>query len=475
MYLLILISHYRTENQYFAFPYLIPSELTENINMKLTTASIVIAAAIGLRTNNGVTGASIVDRHVKSMTAPRLFPGAQYGIDVDASEKSLSEMATTRTDRSFGTAWLRDSFVREMREFAGVYSPDRDYFSSGDVLHKMRMTHIVKTSPLHTDVMVGSVGDRASVGSSQGFYVLNDNPHAYFEMNDDELCIPIITGTFIIFNGRKPHRTVIADGSVDLLGPFDLRSLKCVAFTQGGDLPSFQWAFSSGIGSVTGTKDSGGGRQLDEETTDPEKPILGHAYRGLQLDDKSYEIIGHHVAYNVTGLPPCSNCNMSIAFSTSQECTKEAHDEATMIPHLNDFTYSADDEGNTGVKHKNFIVDSEHPVGKQFLAFEKNVFEDPAQVQESTFSVFFYDTEGEELVACSFLQAILSDEEKELAAEIFAIIHPNLENVADSISPEIEEDKVNSTPGEGGNNAGSLMFSFLPIVVSMAACVFFYA
>lgn len=44
--------------------------------------------------------------------------------------------------------------------------------------------------------------------------------------------------------------------------------------------------------------------------------------------------------------------------------------------------------------------------------------------------------------------------------------------MADSISSEIEED--GATPiSEGGNNAGSLMLSFLPIVVSAAAFVFF--
>ena len=158
------------------------------------------------------------------MTATNLFPGAHYGIEVDASEKSWSDLVNTRADRSFGRVWLEKRFIREMQEFGGVSSSPDLSRSSGDALTKMRMTHIVKTSEWHTDGIVG--GGRLS--AAQGFYVLNDNPHAYFETDDDELCIPFVKGSFIAFNGRKPHRTVINDGSVDLLGPFDLPSLKCV-------------------------------------------------------------------------------------------------------------------------------------------------------------------------------------------------------------------------------------------------------
>ncbi len=415
--------------------------------MKLTSASIIIAAAIGLPIN-GVTGSSIVDRHVKSMTATQLFPGEKFGVDIDASEKSWGEIATTRKDRSFGSAWLGRPFIQEMREFAGVNSPD-PVSSSGDVLHKMRMTHIVKTSPLHADGIVDG-GGRFSAGSSMqvGFYVLNDNPHAYFETNDGELCIPIVKGNFITFNGRRLHRTVIADGFVDLLGPFNLYSLKCVE--------GYYGAWQEG-GEVTGT--NGRRRQLGNETDT--RLISGRVFRGIKYDDGGKS--EHGIVHNVTGLPHCSNCNMSIAFSNAQECTKETHDEAMIIPSLSDLTYSTDDDGNTGVKHNSFIVDSDLSTGQQFLSHAKNVFADPTQVQDSGFSVFFYDREGG-LVACSFLQPILSDEEKELAAKILAIITDDL----DSMSSGYER-----TPIGDGNSAGSLMFSFLPIVVSAAAFVFF--
>jgi hypothetical protein len=246
---------------------------------------------------------------------------------------------------------------------------------------------------------------------------------------------------------------------VDLLGPFDMRdlhSLKC-------------WFASTYQVSEKGQVEGNQPRRQLGEGTATEKPISGQVFRDIKLDENMNEIIEHHMIHNVTGLPRCSNCNMSIAFSSAQECTKETHDEAKIIPSLSDLTYSTDDEGNTGVKWQEFIADSEHPAGEQFLAFAKNVFEDPTQVQDSKFSVFFYDKEGE-LVACSFLQPVLSDKDKELASKILAIISAEI-----SSATEIEEDGANPTPGECGNNAGSLMmFSFLPMtVLSAAAFVFF--
>lgn len=167
-----------------------------------------------------------------------------------------------------------------------------------------------------------------------GFYVLNDNPYAYFELNDEELCIPIVKGNFITFNGHSLHRTVIDDGSVDLLGPFDVQRVKCVA-SSAMKVP-FLVLFADEQGTVTGT--NGRRRQLGNETDT--RLISGQIFRGIKMDDNTNEIIEHKLAYNVTGLPYCSNCNMSIAFSNAQECKKETHDEAKVIPLLSDLTYS---------------------------------------------------------------------------------------------------------------------------------------
>jgi hypothetical protein len=39
-----------------------------------------------------------------------------------------------------------------------------------------------------------------------GGYILNNNPDAHFEMDDDELCIPVVGGSFVTFNGLRPHQ-----------------------------------------------------------------------------------------------------------------------------------------------------------------------------------------------------------------------------------------------------------------------------
>jgi hypothetical protein len=306
--------------------------------MKFTLIAVA-AAAIGLHPNNGVMGSSIVDRHVKSMTATRLFPGAQYGIDVDASEKSWSEIVNTRADRSFGRAWLEKRFIREMQEFGGVYSSD---LSSGDALTKMRVTHIVKTSEWHTDGIVG--GGRLSAGSSQqGFYVLNDNPHAYFETDDDELCIPFVRGSFLAFNGRKPHRTVINDGSVDLLGPFDLPSLKCVDVIS-LTLAGLGAAFLPPIGFAVG-----------QYLANKAGAALGFLpFRNLNLEEdgaalKKLALVGNVIDPNTNETVVFFATNttkgdeFNLGFSDSDECSDEAHNYAKIVNFSEGRTISTDD------------------------------------------------------------------------------------------------------------------------------------
>ncbi|KAL7457571.1 hypothetical protein ACHAWC_009176, partial [Mediolabrus comicus] len=153
----------------------------------------------------------------------------------DAVMMLKKEDIPVREDRYFGSAWLGSSFLRQMQQHAGVdlssSSSEKDVVDTSDdtILHKMKMTHIAKSSPWHTDVMVE---ERSTTPKRVGFYLLNDNPRAYFETKDDDLCIPIIKGSFITFNGRRPHHTVIMDGHVDMLGPFDVFSAKGVDGTE---------------------------------------------------------------------------------------------------------------------------------------------------------------------------------------------------------------------------------------------------
>ena len=291
---------------------------------------------------------------------------------------------------------------------------------------------------------------------------------------DDELCIPIVKGIFITFNGRKPHHTVIANGSVDLLGPFDVHDVKCVAAVR--DLAStsnegkhtgktnvFLYATYPSTGPVTGV--NGKRRLLNEEGGTENRTISGNAFRGVVVEpDNRLKIIGHKIAHNVTGLPQCSSCKMSIGLSAAaQECTAEAHKDASIIPLLVDVNYTSDDQGNTGVKSIDFIPDIEHPTGKQFLALAlaEAEAEALAPFQNSSVSIFYYDNEGE-LIGCSFLQRIISEEDKVMAAVILALTtaehdHVNLDTLA--------------AVDDGGNNAGSTsLVSYLAIGMH-AVCI----
>ena len=417
-------------------------------------------------------GASLVDRHVKSMTNTQLFPGKDFGIIVDANEKCAAEgldsygrpfgfadltnnpsksYVKPREDRYRGMSWLGASFLREMQEFAGVDLASSDVMetSDDDVFYKMKTTHIVKSSPWHTD---GIEGSRQGFRESWpvGFYFLNDNPDAFFEFDDDELCIPIVKGNFVTFNGKKLHHTVITDGFVDLLGPFDLKSAKCV-----GKIIACMWASLTMEGDVEGVQQR---RKLNEEGVDTDMIISGQAFYGISYDGGvTNEITEQTLAHNITGLPRCTNnCNISIALSTSQECAKETHDGASMIPLLDDLIYNTDEEGSTGVKRQSFKVDAEHPTGEQFLMLVQNALENPTQAQELKLSTFFYDEEGE-LVACSFLQPTTSDEMKDLAKNILGFEGVN------ETTPVVAADG-------GSSSSSTSLLSFLAIGLS-AACV----
>ena len=126
-----------------------------------------------------------------------------------------------------------------------------------------------------------------------------------------------------------------------------------------------------------------------------------------------------------------------------------------MIPLLgNQLTYTTDEEGNTNMERQFFNADSGLPAGQQFLALAKKAFEDPTLVQESVLSVFFYDEVGE-LVACSFMTPIISDEDKEIVEKIIAMFTTtdlDLDSLVDSISSAIE-DALESSSGSSGGDA----------------------
>ena len=338
--------------------------------------------------------------------------------DDDAVMMLKKEDIPVREDRYFGSAWLGSSFLRQMQQHAGVdlsssSSSEEDVVDTSDdtILHKMKMTHIVKSSPWHTDVMVE---ERSTTPKQVGFYLLNDNPRAYFETKDVDLCIPILKGSFVTFNGRRPHHTVIMDGHVDMLGPFDVFSAKGVDGTEdtivGPIVPLDEGHDSENIVVLNeGGRDSEDGARpvLQEEeklslvAATPAYPTEGRAYFGRTYQAASVRNHGYVFAYDAVGLMPCMECKVKLALTSSDEafkCTKEAYDKAIMLRLSDQLTYTADESGSTGMKRLTF--DSPNPIVATNLA------------------LFFCNAEGEP-VACSFMKPATLVEEVEVNKALF--------------------------------------------------------
>ena len=203
--------------------------------MKLT--SIVAAAVVGLLSATR----NVANRHVIPMPSASLFSEANYFINVDVKEMSDTQEHYLHINngvndgRIVGSVLVRRGFLHQMQLQSGISLESSSLDTSDDaLLHKLKMTRLVKSSRRHTDVIMGA--SRKSSNSNQqrgnlpvGFFIMNSNPDAYFETDDDELCIPMVEGTFVTFNGLRPHRTVIKAGHVDLIGPFDMESGNGVA------------------------------------------------------------------------------------------------------------------------------------------------------------------------------------------------------------------------------------------------------
>lgn len=326
------------------------------------------------------------------------------------------EDVPVREDRYYGSAWLGSSFLRQMQQHAGVdlsSSSSDDVVDTSDdtVLHKMKMTHIVKSSPWHTDVMVE---ERSTTPKQVGFYLLNDNPRAYFETKDVDLCIPILKGSFVTFNGRRPHHTVIMDGHVDMLGPFDVFSAKGVDGTEdtivGSVVPLDEEGHDSesiAVLNQEGRDSEDGARPVLQEeeklslvADTPAYPTEGRAYFGRTYQAASVRNHGYVFAYDAV-LTPCESCKVTLALTSSDEafkCTKEAYDKAIMLRLSDQLTYTADESGSTGMKRLTF--DSPNPIVATNLA------------------LFFCNAEGEP-VACSFMKPATLMEEVEVNKALF--------------------------------------------------------
>ena len=156
--------------------------------MKLT--SIVAVAVVGLlsATRNG----AVANRHVIPMPSASLFSKANYFINVDPTEMSDTQEHYSHINndvnefRIVGSVLVTRGFLRhmQMQLQSGISfeSSSLDTSASDDaLLHKLKMTRLVKSSPRHIDVIVGA--SRKSSNQQRGslpvgFFIMNSNPDA---------------------------------------------------------------------------------------------------------------------------------------------------------------------------------------------------------------------------------------------------------------------------------------------------------
>ena len=177
------------------------------------------------------------DRHVSPLDSTRLFPDADFRLDVDAathsSDTSFSGLCDDLADgRVYGKASVFPAFIRKLQQATGkiVNLPKGYSFHFHDA--QVQTLYLTESSPHHVDARMieGTVPvDREdSDGSLIAFYVQESTADAYFQTDDDELCIPFVEGSAVYFNGGLPHNSIVKSGAVKLVGPFLLSSLESV-------------------------------------------------------------------------------------------------------------------------------------------------------------------------------------------------------------------------------------------------------
>jgi hypothetical protein len=146
---------------------------------------------------------------------------SMYSVLVDASNDGTP---TYFSGRRNGQVALKPAFVHSLKSSAGITPFSAE---TGDVI--VDMTLLTSSSARHIDRLPpDEKGYRPSVpaGDRVGFYALNTNTDAYFDA--DDMCVPIEEGKLIHFDGNIPHHTVVKGGSVSLIGPFHLKTMKGV-------------------------------------------------------------------------------------------------------------------------------------------------------------------------------------------------------------------------------------------------------
>ena len=135
-----------------------------------------------------------------------------------------------------GQVLLRPAFIQSIKINAGLnpFSANRG-LRNGDRTHDdvmVQTTYLTSTSERHEDGMIDEIsGCKLPVhafggGNQVGFIPVNTNKDAHLDVDDS--CFPIEEGKLVKFDASSPHHTVVNRGHVNLIGPFQLHSMKDV-------------------------------------------------------------------------------------------------------------------------------------------------------------------------------------------------------------------------------------------------------
>lgn len=197
--------------------------------MKLSIATVAAITALA------PSAANADDRHVRFLDSAHLFPEANYHTS-DTTDNLSSDRSTH--GRTYGSAVVFPLFMRKIQRMAGIDAIDSSdapaALANDAPFHEVQTLLLTKSSQYHVDRTRDGKPVTKSDGNV-GFYVEKSTAEgSYFDTDDDELCIPIVEGSVVYFNGGLSHRTIVNSGSVKLIGPFLLSTLKSVGGSEPG-------------------------------------------------------------------------------------------------------------------------------------------------------------------------------------------------------------------------------------------------
>ena len=401
--------------------------------MKLSTSAAIILAAAGDSILKGAAARPIVS---PLSGGSHLFPQANYDVEVDAAHENAvdglgSLYGRHGLNRAYGKASISPALLSHIEQTLGT-----DIAAVLGEVSQVQTLRLTKTSSWHTDCEMDGPKKRTSSKKDQlqvGLFFSNTNKDAYFETKDGDLCIPVVEGNFVSFDGRAPHRSVVKSGHIDMVGPFSLSSdgfvniamMTLLLQSKVETMPPRQSFIDDG--SLTR-------RQLSAENS---SNIEGGLLMGDITDREEYPG-DHFLKLNATGLPSnCTNdCGIAIALANSRECTKDVYDSAMKVLLPNELSYSTDEEGSTNGWFDQFF-DNLEIENSPISLFEMLSMADAAvglidSLTNTHFApvVYLYDKEKVP-VACAYLQSVTHEEKEE-----FDTMFNGEENDADATEDE---------------------------------------